>query len=384
MAELIKDKGTLRNVESLVARLRRRQVSGAHDTAVETVLLLRQVVSTARFSSIEQLLAMLRSVGKRLIAAQPKEIAVGNMVRRVIHQVREEYLANTGGADSSSHRPAGLARTHTVGAMSTPDGSTLSLANFVLLGRPKTTARPARDVEADIGDVDRRSMATKPALIDAVKEIVDELETVFEGVAKNAKNHIHADEIVLTIGYSRTVEAFLKAAAHDKKFTVIVAETAPSYTGQQLATSLSQHGISTFLVPDSAIFAMMSRVTKLILGAHAVLADGGLVAQAGALAAATAARAHATSVIVCAAQYKFAPLWSWSVEGAGASDYGDPGLVLGYDEGELVGSVEVINPKYDYVKPEFVDVIVTNYGDHPPSYVYKLVKEMYEEDENLE
>ncbi|KAJ1309593.1 hypothetical protein OPQ81_006366 [Rhizoctonia solani] len=383
MAEVIRDKGTLRNVESLVARLRRRQVTGAHDTAVETVLLLRQVVSTARFSSIDQLLAMIRGVGTRLVAAQPKEIAVGNMVRRVIHQVREEYLANTGGEESASRRPAGMIRTTTLGTMSAPDGSTLSLANFVLLGRPKATARPVRDVPTT-EDVDRGSMATKRALIDAVQEIVDELETVFDGVAKNAKNHIHADEIVLTIGYSRTVEAFLKAAAHDKKFTVIVAETAPSYTGQQLASSLSQHGISTFLVPDSAIFAMMSRVTKLILGAHAVLADGGLVAQAGALAAVAAARAHATSVIVCAAQYKFAPLWSWTVEGAGATDYGDPGLVMGYDEGELVGSVEVVNPKYDYVKPEFLDVIVTNYGDHPPSYVYKLVKEMYEEDENLE
>ncbi|KAF8710472.1 eIF-2B alpha beta delta subunits family, partial [Rhizoctonia solani] len=380
MTELIRDKGTLRNVESLVARLRRRQITGAHDTAVETVLLLRQVVSTARFSSIDQLLDMIRSVGTRLVAAQPKEIAVGNMVRRVIHQVREEYLANTGGADPSLQRPAAMTRANT---MSTPDGSALSLANFVLLGRPKVTTRPTREVEASIGEVDRRSMATKPALIDAVKEIVDEMEGVFEGIAKNAKNHIHADEIVLTIGYSRTVEEFLKAAAHDKKFTVIVAETAPSYTGQQLADSLSQHGISTFLVPDSAIFAMMSRVTKLILGAHAILADGGLVSQSGALAAAVAARAHATSVIVCAAQYKFAPLWSWSVEGAGAADYGDPGLVMGYDEGELVGSVEVINPKYDYVKPEFLDVIVTNYGDHPPSYVYKLVKEMYE-DENLE
>ncbi|CAE6478736.1 unnamed protein product, partial [Rhizoctonia solani] len=326
MAELIRDKGTLRNVESLVARLRRRQITGAHDTAVETVLLLRQVVSTARFSSIDQLLDMIRSVGTRLVAAQPKEIAVGNMVRRVIHQVREEYLANTGGADPSLQRPAAMTRANT---MSTPDGSALSLANFVLLGRPKVTTRPTREVEASIGEVDRRSMATKPALIDAVKEIVDEMEGVFEGIAKNAKNHIHADEIVLTIGYSRTVEEFLKAAAHDKKFTVIVAETAPSYTGQQLADSLSRHGISTFLVPDSAIFAMMSRVTKLILGAHAILADGGLVSQSGALAAAVAARAHATSVIVCAAQYKFAPLWSWSVEGAGAADYGDPGLVMG-------------------------------------------------------
>ncbi|ELU35736.1 IF-2B domain-containing protein [Rhizoctonia solani AG-1 IA] len=148
------------------------------------------------------------------------------MVRRVIHQVREEYLANTGGADPSLQRPAAMTRANT---MSTPDGSALSLANFVLLGRPKVTTRPTREVEASIGEVDRRSMATKPALIDAVKEIVDEMEGVFEGIAKNAKNHIHADEIVLTIGYSRTVEEFLKAAAHDKKFTVIVAETAPSY-----------------------------------------------------------------------------------------------------------------------------------------------------------
>ncbi|KAG8693486.1 GCD complex subunit gcd7 [Ceratobasidium sp. 394] len=381
MSELIKDKGTLRNVEALVAKLRRRQVTGAHDTAVETVLLLRQVVSTARFSSLAQLLAMLRSVGTRLVAAQPKEIAVGNMVRRVIHQVREEYHANTGGVEAETQHPPGITRTNTLSAMSAPDGSTLSLANFVLLGRPRTTARPTREQEKESGDLSRRSLATKPALIDAIKEIVDELETVFEGVAKNAKNHIHADEIVLTIGYSRTVEAFLKAAAHEKKFTVIVAETAPAYTGHQMATALSQHNISTFLVPDSSIFALMSRVTKLILGAHAVLADGGIVAQAGALAAAAAARAHATSVVVCAGQFKFAPLWSWTVEDAGAADYGDPGSVLGYEEGELLDGVEVVNPKYDYVKPEFLDVIVTNYGDHPPSYVYKLVKEMYEDED---
>ncbi|KAF8759046.1 nagb rpia CoA transferase-like protein [Rhizoctonia solani] len=339
MAELIRDKGTLRNVESLVARLR-----------LETVLLLRQVVSTARFSSIDQLLDMIRSVGTRLVAAQPKEIAVGNMVRRVIHQVREEYLANTGGADPSLQRPAAMTRANT---MSTPDGSALSLANFVLLGRPKVTTRPTREVEASIGEVDRRSMATKPALIDAVKEIVDEMEGVFEVLQRTPRTifmqseslvacyptntNLRSSEIVLTIGYSRTVEEFLKAAAHDKKFTI---------HGQQLADSLSRHGISTFLVPDSAIFAMIRAGQPV-----------------GALAAAVAARAHATS--------------------AGAADYGDPGLVMGYDEGELVGSVEVINPKYDYVKPEFLDVIVTNYGDHPPSYVYKLVKEMYE-DENLE
>ena len=34
-------------------------------------------------------------------------------------------------------------------------------------------------------------------------------------------------EIILTIGISKTVEAFLKQAASDRKFTAIVAETGP-------------------------------------------------------------------------------------------------------------------------------------------------------------
>jgi translation initiation factor eIF-2B subunit beta len=35
-------------------------------------------------------------------------------------------------------------------------------------------------------------------------------------------------EIILTIGRSNTVEAYLKSAAHYHKFTVIVAESGPS------------------------------------------------------------------------------------------------------------------------------------------------------------
>jgi translation initiation factor eIF-2B subunit beta len=35
-------------------------------------------------------------------------------------------------------------------------------------------------------------------------------------------------EIILTIGKSKTVEMYLKSAAHYHKFTVIVAESGPS------------------------------------------------------------------------------------------------------------------------------------------------------------
>ena len=40
--------------------------------------------------------------------------------------------------------------------------------------------------------------------------------------------------------------------------------------------SLAKAGIETTVITDSAIFAMMSRVNKVIIGAHTIMADGGL------------------------------------------------------------------------------------------------------------
>jgi translation initiation factor eIF-2B subunit beta len=126
-----------------------------------------------------------------------------------------------------------------------------------------------------------------------------------------------------------------------------------------MAKALSAAGISTFLVPDSSIYALMSRVTKVILGAHAILANGGMFAITGSLLAATAARVHSTPIVVCAGQFKLTPLWNLYHE-YGALDFADPSSVLGFEEGSLVDNVEVLNPYYDYVGPEMVDVFITN------------------------
>jgi translation initiation factor 2B subunit (eIF-2B alpha/beta/delta family) len=63
--------------------------------------------------------------------------------------------------------------------------------------------------------------------------------------------------------------------------------------GNETAASLSRAGIETTIIPDSAIFAMMARTNKVILGTHAVLANGGLIAFTGSHAVALAAKHHA-------------------------------------------------------------------------------------------
>jgi len=72
----------------------------------------------------------------------------------------------------------------------------------------------------------------------------------------------------MTFGKSRTVEEFLKSAAKTRKFQVIVAESSPSNCGHEMALALSKAGIDTTLIPDSAIFAIMARVNKVIVGTH--------------------------------------------------------------------------------------------------------------------
>jgi translation initiation factor eIF-2B subunit beta len=46
----------------------------------------------------------------------------------------------------------------------------------------------------------------------------------------------------------------------------MIAESAPSYQGQELATKLAKEGIETTLITDSAVFAIMSRVNKVRRG----------------------------------------------------------------------------------------------------------------------
>ena len=111
--------------------------------------------------------------------------------------------------------------------------------------------------------------AVRGALVQGITELIEEMEISTANIANQALEHIHSREIILTIGYSTVVSAFLKEAARFRQFQVMVVETAPSFEGQKMAVELAKNGIETNVVSDCAVFAVMSRVNKVILGAHA-------------------------------------------------------------------------------------------------------------------
>jgi translation initiation factor eIF-2B subunit beta len=280
-------------------------------------------------------------------SAIPSETTVGNVMRRVLKIVRDEVAVSS---DGKQHDPDDLHR------MLTAQGASNDL----------TVACPN----------------LRGAIIESIHELMQEIEISGHSIAIQSLEHIHANEVVMTCGHSRTVEAFLKAAARKRKFHVIVAESTPSYQGQRMAKSLAEAGIETTLITDSAVFAMMSRVNKVIIGTHTVMADGGLKALNGAHALALAAHHHSVPVVVCAALFKLSSQFHCAYDQDTFNKIVGPHDVLPFAEGGVLSDVAVQNPMFDYVPPELVTLFVFNTGGNAPSYVYRLLSELYHPDDH--
>ena len=214
-------------------------------------------------------------------------------------------------------------------------------------------------------------------VVEAIEEIIEELNTADDQIAGHALDHIHSNEVILTHTSSVTVQKFLLKAAGKRKFTVIFAESFPNEHESVHATvtgslkgnsnsagpdrfhkSLTAAGITVILVPDSAVFALMSRVNKVILGTHAVLANGSLVAATGSRSIAKAASMHKTPVVVLSAIYKLSPTYPFCTDSL--IEYGDTNKILSSDDSDLIETVEVDNPLYDYVPSDLIDLYITN------------------------
>lgn len=218
-------------------------------------------------------------------------------------------------------------------------------------------------------------------VFEILDELMIEINDCSEEISKQAIEHIHANEIILTIGRSKTVEKFLKFAARTRKFEVIVAEAAPEFSGHQMSTNLAKSKIATTVITDSAIFAMMSRVNKVIIGTTSILADGTVVAVSGARTVALAAKHYSVPCIVLGASYKLTPVYLPDGDSLVSNVLVSPAPVL---QRKPDTNLRCINPLYDSLPPSLVSLYISNISGYTPSYVYRQMGDLYHhQDRNL-
>ncbi|KAF5742444.1 translation initiation factor eIF-2B subunit beta [Tripterygium wilfordii] len=399
-------------VNDFISKLKKRKIEGSHATARLAAELLRSVISQQRVPYTNQagsLIDAVKAVGEQLVAANPVELAVGNIVRRVLHIIREEDLSLTTASmaglnlspvsddeddnqkDDHSVLSAAVVAAAARSALRPPSLQTLleDLPNSSAIPRTSSSGGDSEG-KSKSADKSSRTRKLKHDVIEAVNELIQDIDTCHEQIAEQAVEHIHQNEVILTLGSSKTVLEFLCAAKEKKRsFRVFVAEGAPRYQGHLLAKELATRGLQTTLITDSAIFAMISRVNMVIVGAHAVMANGGVIAPVGMNMLALAAQRHAVPFVVLAGSHKLCPLYPHNPEvllnelrsPSELLDFGEFSDCMDFGSGNGSPLLHVVNPTFDYVPPKLVSLFITDTGGHNPSYMYRLIADYYSADD---
>jgi len=347
-----------RRRDLLVQGLATGEIRSTSQAALATCALLESVAQAEDWRTASVLLRRIKLVGGSVVRKSPGSLCVANIIRRALLIVREEYARNL--RESTSRRDdAGLQR---------------SLGD-VLAAAPRQDPR-ARD--------DRRDVELPPLredVLDQLRALGDEVASARQTVAANAPDLIGVGSVVLTLGRSRGVAAFL-GKAHPREVVVVDEE------GQ--AAAALQRALPACLitrVTSATAAAVAGRCTVAVVGCAAALADGGVIAPPGSRLVAEACAARGKPVLALCALYKLAPLHHPGDTSARAavSMHAPPAAALPYscvpcDPGAdplIHPAPSVRNPRADAVPPDLVDLLVTNAGVHAPSYAPRLLAEMY-------
>jgi translation initiation factor eIF-2B subunit alpha len=231
-------------------------------------------------------------------------------------------------------------------------------------------------------------------------------------IAAVAADFIQEGQTVLIHGWSRVVASILlQAATHGKHFDIIVLEGRPDAAGVKAARAYASHSsqIPTTVVLDSAMGFVMERVDIVLVGAEAVVENGGCVNKMGTYALATCAKAHGKPFYVASESYKFARLFplnqqdlmqmgnidslaisskvdhsptikfvDTTIQSSSTEGRGDDAFCKTIQPIDLPTAVQVENASCDFTPAEFITLLFTDLGVLTPSAVSDELIRLYQ------
>ncbi|KAH6585959.1 hypothetical protein BASA50_000902 [Batrachochytrium salamandrivorans] len=186
--------------------------------------------------------------------------------------------------------------------------------------------------------------------------------------AHNGAKFIRDDTVILIHSYSRVVMEMLKNASNKTLIKVIVTEAKPSESGKRAVEELRKLNIRAALVNDSAVGYIIEKVDMVLVGAEAVVQNGGLINQIGTYQIAVVAKATNKPFYVVAESFKFARLFPLNQDDLPIDS------PMYFTDEEDHGKYMVSNPKIDYTPPTHISLIFTDVGVLTPSGVSEQLK----------
>ncbi|KAG2483997.1 hypothetical protein HYH03_017164 [Edaphochlamys debaryana] len=205
-----------------------------------------------------------------------------------------------------------------------------------------------------------------------------------------AKVEAHGD-VILTYAASHVViRALVEAAQQGKSFRVVVADSRPETEGRATLARLMAAGIPCTYIHMNALSYIIREVTKVFLGAAAVLSNGTVLSRAGTAAVAMMAHAHSKPVMICCETHKFNE--RVQLDSITHNELGDPQALAAVPGKPEINALEgwaenprlrLLNLKYDVMPAEYVTMVVTEFGMVPPTSVPVILREFRQSEQTV-
>lgn len=334
-------------IGKFVSDVKNGKLRGSNNIALSMVTLLETIIYESQHATAYELCGVVRAAGRRVASALPHALAAANVARRILRSIRDENRAAVNQSGEASGE---------------------SLQRLVL-------ASGARRPTLGAAQNDLRE-----PLRDHIAELRTELESSSSTVCAMAREHVHADELILTYGASALAERFLRSAAA-RKYKLILAEGPDVHQSHAMAARLSAAGVPVTVVSGAAVCAVMSRVNKVVLSVSAALGGGAALLEGGALAVTQAAKHYSVPVLALAPLYKLSPWHAQCPQHAGdctqLEALAPPHHALHYELPEVTAA-HIYAPRYDFAPPDHITLFITNLGGSSPSYMYRMLSELYD------
>ncbi|WFN36241.1 ribose 1,5-bisphosphate isomerase [Methanomicrobium antiquum] len=212
------------------------------------------------------------------------------------------------------------------------------------------------------------------AVHESADKFVKESDLAVKKIAEIGAARIKDGDVVLTHCNSEAALAcIIEAHRQGKKFEVFATEVRPRNQGHITIKTLSDAGIKTNFIVDSAARFFMKKVSLVIVGSDAVTVNGAVVNKIGTSQIALCAHESRTPFIVAAETYKFAPktLTGELIE----IEERDTSEVLDEKMAKELSNVNIRNPAFDFTPSDYVDLIITEKGAIPPEMAYVIIRD---------
>ena len=393
--EYIKQIENIDKFREIKRKLRRKKDINSTEASEEIAQLfynlIQDSIKNKGIKTHSELILLVKYLGKILSTVDPVQFCIGNTIKKILHIIREEISESTKEKNNTQNNSELLGN-----KIKEAKKNLKELKNFEFfkdidcLDLERAESENSSEKNSSERLYEMKKLGSEApiteeninSILEEISNLISEINSISETITKQKeiKDLISDGDIILTSNYSEQVVKILAENKKTKKFKVFVCESSPKLREKSQVEELKKIKVDLTVIEDDDIYSVMKKYTKVkvLLGAKAILVNGGLITYGGAYNICLLAKMFSNPVIIVGGTTKLTPMYSFKHELY--NEYLSPDLIFGknMDYKGDISNIQFNIPSLDYVPPNLISMYATDIGILNPNYLYKNFNDMYD------